>query len=543
MRYLCSFENSLTIRRLIKSNQHVLIIVGLVISALITSLPGSFSTEALYPDGQRYLFNGLLIHDLVRDNAFSSLYQYATEYYRKYPAFNLPYGPPFLAIQFALAFAVFGIGFSVARLIVVGYTIAAAITCQYCISTIDGNRWVALIASELLLFNSLSLTYSRDIACEMPVIFFSFAALYAGYQYIELRKTGYGLAAALFLGLGYLTKQHIVPLGVGIFLYLLIGNKYSLKKTETLLAAGVIIVVTVPYTFLTMKYSTEAFGFKLFPPFSFELLCGYLKTAFYHIPVESFLALFGFIIGIRQGNRFCYLCLTLVCCWYVFFTFVYGNYIGEPRYLLVILPAIVYPGALAVKMIFIYLKSKNAQVFAIFAIILYFSWNIFHAPIFFLRGYAAAGNLIGTKGADANILFVGKYDGNFLFGIREVCPEKQAYFLRSDQWLASRRWWGELDKQAHVKDKAEILQLIRENSVGYVVVETGDPLLAEYPEYLNMQQVLRENSLFHQVAVVPINSNYIKPHVRQLEIYQSPFIQSDQKIIPLPIKPSAFQGS
>ena len=58
------------------------------------SLPGSFSSGPNWPDGQRYTFNGILIHDMVRDGGIFHPYQYAVDFYAHCPATNLPYGLP-----------------------------------------------------------------------------------------------------------------------------------------------------------------------------------------------------------------------------------------------------------------------------------------------------------------------------------------------------------------------------------------------------------------------------------------------------------------
>ena len=102
----------------ITDNAKWLTALFIIIAALAVSLPGAFDTGPTWPDGNRYTFNGILIHDMVRDGCLFSPYHYAVDFYSRYPAINLPYGPPFFAAIFSLAFGIFGISFSVSRCVV-----------------------------------------------------------------------------------------------------------------------------------------------------------------------------------------------------------------------------------------------------------------------------------------------------------------------------------------------------------------------------------------------------------------------------------------
>ena len=112
---------------------HAIIIVAITVIALIISLPYSYTSGPIWPDGQRYTFNGILVHDMVRDRACLTPVQYATQFYSKYPATNLPYGPPFLAVVFALAFGLFNISFFIARCVIAFHLVLAALAFFYLI--------------------------------------------------------------------------------------------------------------------------------------------------------------------------------------------------------------------------------------------------------------------------------------------------------------------------------------------------------------------------------------------------------------------------
>lgn len=515
--------------------------VLLILIALLVSLPGAFSSEAIYPDGQRYLFNGLLIHDLIRDRSLFDVYSYAKTYYSHYPAFNLPYGPPFFAAQFALLFALFGLSFSVARLLVVAYTVFSALACLQLTLNAHRSRHVAFIASMLLICNPLSLQYSRDIATEIPVIFFSIATLHTAYHFIVHSKKGYGLASALFLGLGYLTKQYILPLALGLGLYVLCTRKLKcIKSRETLWAILILAILTIPYTVISLGYATNDFGVKFFPPMSFELVSGYFLTALRCVPFVTVLAGCGFAIGLRNKDDLTGICFCWLICWWLFFTFIYGYYVNESRYILIIMPALVYPAALALNTLISHVNNKKTSALVILILCIYTAWSTLQTPVRSLWGYSEAGNYVGTQTKNGSVLFSGSYDGNFLFGIRQVCPVESPFVLRSNQWLANRLWWGELKNTTSVLSPEQIVKFVSAYHIEYIVIELGNERYNTYQEHINLHKVLRTNDGFDRVAVFPIRTDPKNKTSRKLEVYKSPFPTGDvPSLDSIPIRPSA----
>ena len=145
----------------------------IILVSLAISLPGGTSSGPCWSDGMRYTFNGILIHDMIRDGGFWSPYDYAEKFYAQYPATNLPYGPPFFALVFAVAFSLLGISFSVARYVVTSYTVLAAFALWLMVYSINRHQLHSIISVLFFLLNPLTAIYSRDITPELPVAFYS----------------------------------------------------------------------------------------------------------------------------------------------------------------------------------------------------------------------------------------------------------------------------------------------------------------------------------------------------------------------------------
>lgn len=490
-------------------------------AALFISLPGAFSTGPIWPDGQRYVFNGILIHDMVRDMAIFDPYGYNVKFYDQYPATNLPYGPPFFALVFAAAFGLFGISFPVARCIVSFYTVCAALMCWYAVYSIKRDYWLSIIAVSALLFFPLTVTYSRDITPELPIVFFSFLTLYFSYNYLENNKKYHGAAAAISFSLGYLTKPYIIPLGAGLILYFIVRKKWGvLYKTETWLGILVVILLTVPYTLLSFKYSTEDLGMSPpFPPVHWEMIYGYPWTIVRLSPVVAFLSLCGFVIEWVRRDKLVLLLSLWVVLWYLFFSF-YLGIVGVDKYLVTIIPALALPFAIGFREAISRIKINYLKYSVIICVIGFMIWGAVRLPIYYVKGYEEAGEFVAKQGFSKSILFYGSYDGAFMMGIRKNTHDSKAYVLRGDRKLAVRLWWGELKSKGSVKSPKDAIKLLQEYKTQYVVFEWDMARAKNYEEYAMLKDLLQQKEIFKEVRRFPIENNYRHLVGSELVIYE-----------------------
>ena len=404
-------------------------VLSIITVALAISLPGTFSSGPCSPDGQRYSFNGVLLHDMIRDGDFLNPYQYNVKFYAHYPATNLPYGPPFFALVFAGAFSLFGISFAVARGVVALYTVGAALMCWYLVYKTSKRYWLSILSVTAFLANPIVGICSRDIGPELAIALHSFLTLYFFYHYVEGEKKYFAICSALSLGLGYLSKPYILPLALALPVYVLIRKKWSLLfKTETWLALFAVSLLTIPYSILTFKFSGEELGFKTLPPVSWSLLLGYPKLIMRHIPILAFLATLGFAIGISRKNHFICLCFLWTVFWYGFNTF-YMGYLIHERYLLSLVLALLFPFTLAFDRLSSLLKKVHLDKIFIGLFILWIGYTTFSAPVYYVRGYEDAGRYIAEHSQGKSVLFYSRYDGSFMMGVRERISRNGPYIL------------------------------------------------------------------------------------------------------------------
>ena len=513
----------------------VITILLIIAAALSISLPGAFSSGTLWPDGKRYTFNGILLHDMIRDGGIFHPMKYNVMFYAQYPATNLPYGPPFLASVFAVAFSIFGVSFMTARFVIAIYTICAALMCWHLVYKLNKNYWCSILAVSAFLFNPLTLEYSRDITPELPYAFFAFLTIYFFYHYVQSERKYFGIFAALALGFGFLTKQYIIPLGIALPLYIIIQRKWHiLCKCETWIAVFIAIILIVPYTKFSVQVNTKMGpGTEL--PIDSGLLLAYPNAAIKLIPTLTILAIIGFIIGLIKKNKLINLCLIWAVCWYVFFTLIF-NYLISEKFLFSLVPAMIIPFAFSSHKIILALKRKHLDKAIIILLIFWFTFSALSKPVFYVRGYEDAGEYIAKNPHGKSVLFHGVYDGTFMMGIRRHISKGGPYVLRGDRHLAVRLWFGEehalpVDSpvDSPVGSPDWLPKFLNYYQTGYVVVESGMKKEKDFPEYKMLMKALEDTNLFNEVARFPIRTNYTKRLGTELIAYRFNFNENEKK--------------
>jgi hypothetical protein len=471
---------------------------------------------------------------MIRDGAIFHPYDYAIQFYAKYPATNLPYGPFFYALNFATAFAVFGISFFVARCVTVFYTFLAALICWYIFSKIYKNTPYGLLTASAFLLNPLTGITSRDILPGVALIFFSLLTIYFFYRYVEDDENFFGILSALAFSLGYLTKPYIIPLGLALFIYCFVQRKWSLLlKLETWIAITIAIILITPQTVLAFIFSQNELGPRVQPPLDFDLLVAYPLMMMKLLPVMSSLALIGFIIGLRRNDKLTILSLIWLVCSVAFFVIRFRRY--EFNYLYSFLPALLFPFTICCMSAFEYLPKKKYKAFFVVFLSIWFIYSASSTPVYFVRGYQNAGNYVARHPVGKTVLYYGNYDGSFMLGIRQIIPKGGPYVLRGDRQLAIRMSYGDMKESVLVESVQDIIAFLNRHKTGYVVVEHDMPKRSNYTEYQLLLSAVQRHELFEPVADFEVESNYTDRGSSKLVIYKFNLDDSSSQAAPLHI--------
>ncbi|NLE77730.1 MAG: hypothetical protein GX605_13385, partial [Chloroflexi bacterium] len=152
---------------------------------------------------------------LVRFGVYAD---YSSEGFRHYGP-TLGVGPTVM-LPIAAAFRLFGIGLLQARLVMVLYLLAA-IVAAYRLASLLGGRWLAVVATALLVTSRgvALVANGRQVLGEVPGLLFVLLGLWLWFGGWPNASWGRLLVAGLLLGLGTVTKsQYLLVVGPALVL-------------------------------------------------------------------------------------------------------------------------------------------------------------------------------------------------------------------------------------------------------------------------------------------------------------------------------------
>jgi hypothetical protein len=469
-------------------------------------LQGADETGPIFPDGDRYAFNGVLVHDMIRDGQVLNAYQYSKNFYAHYPATNLPYGPPAFAAMIALSYSIFGISFFSARIVVSMFYSAATLILFKLIKKREDNYGCSFFSVVFIFFNPLALKYGKDIAVELPVIFFSIATIYVFLEYSENNRRYFGLITAVMISLTYLTKQYVLPLILTIPIYILVQKKIdNILKKETIYSIIIATIIILPYTIVSFKYMTKDFVHGGSIDSIFIIFLGYFKIFIESFYINILFIFYGIYISFKERKPLQIFFIIWLIIFLIFFVFYVR--IVEDRYFLTILPVFGY--FFSISIIELFKKINNTRVKNLLTILIVLSFVAIPLKDSkrYVAGYEKAGEFIAENPYSRTILYLGNYDGSFLMGIRKNSREKKPIVLRGDRHLAMRLWWGELKDEKSLLSTYEINKFINRAKIGYIVLEKNAKNINTFEEFGRLIKFLKENNDFEIVESILIKSS------------------------------------
>ncbi|MCZ2078807.1 MAG: glycosyltransferase family 39 protein [Bryobacterales bacterium] len=414
---------------------------ALALFFLLWSLRGVGANNIIDTDAARHAMNGSFILDLIREGKLLHPIAYGKEYYADFPALSLPFHPPLFPAIESLFFAVFGVNVFAARL-AVALAVAISVLLFYrLILATHGSRLLAILAIATFCLWRHSRAVASDVMLEFPALVFTLAALYMVRDLdtgkYPLRR---GLAFALLAGAAVWTKQHAVFLGLVPWFIVLFTFRWRLLLQKTIWVSSIVFgVQVIGLSLLALPF--RGTGVDQVAPAN-EI--GEIFTHNLRFYLESIAGTLGLAPAILLG-----LCIVAAAVlkpvtagrqrpalyWsWALSAFTVLLLLGpfDERYLFFVYPALaviayaslfrlasmVFPGRLAW-----YVPVAVGAYCIVMGLM---------AGPFFLSGPAQSAALV-VSGTPQRVLYCGSTDGNFIFAVRTLDPQRQTTVIPGDK--------------------------------------------------------------------------------------------------------------
>jgi hypothetical protein len=482
-----------------------------------------------WSDAPQHALDGAFIFDLIRTMP-AHLTQWAQEYYLRYPNLGIvTFYPPFFAAVEAISYALLGVSILAARLCVVAFALAGLFA-MYWVTRQLFDRTTALIAAGLWASLPTTVLWSRQVMLEVPTVAILLICMGCYLKYRSTNSLTWLTFTALTLILAFFTKQWAIFFAGVILIDLLITLGF--KKTFTLRHLSMMVITAAiigAYMLFSSKYASLS-GFLVRGEDNWRHLLSPTNWTFYlkampevlGWPMVAFTTL-GLLTAASLGTIHP---LRLPLLWaVVFFIFASAIAYKEPRYFYLFVPAaiILTAGGL------IHSLEKTNLAWTSRALLL--TLMIFQFIVGYLQSpdrlssFAPAAKLI-VKQPNADLVLIdAAREGDFIFALRTIQgSEGNIIPLRASKLLysrAARRRWA---YETHVKNEAEILHLIRDYGIRYIIVESSPPNVPDWEDYFPppsqmLRNVLRDNTRFEKIASYPISNNLVWQNVK-IDVYR-----------------------
>ncbi len=478
-------------------------------------LVGGFS----WSDAPVHAVDGVFALDLVREISFGHLGQWVQNYYVRYPCLGIVvFYPPFFAGVEAVFFALLGVSVFAARVSVIFFG-AAGVLAMYWVARQLFDHTGGILAAGLWATLPATVLWSRQVMLEVPMTSMILICCGCYLQYRSSKKIGWLVLTAVSFVLAFLTRQWVIFFGAVLLIDFI--RTMGFKKTfssKHALAIGVSLLVIGAYTVFSAKYSKfliqDETGWR--PLFSFRHWWFYLG-ALPEVLSWSMLgfAAVGFLIAAstHQVKK-----LQIPVLWIIVFYF-FATVVAykEVRYFYPITPSgvLLAVGGLYYGLEKTQLKFPGRVILTLVLVFQFFNGWL-QNPDRLSDNNSAAGLILSR--ADSDLVLVNTTrDGQFIFDMRRLQgPQGRVYTLRGCKVLYSR------DRE-YVRTEKDILALIQNYGIGYIVAESGPPAIPDWESYFPrpaqlLRSLLRDTRTFEKLASNPIGDNPVWKNVR-LEVY------------------------
>ena len=498
----------------------------LVLALLALAHVGAWtSTEPFYNnDETRHVMTGVFFRDLLHDHAFTHARSYAERYYVQYPALGLLIWPPFFHMVEGLAMLIFGISFTVSRLLTLGFGLLA---CFYCFRIVESTHGSGRAAWAALFLGVMPLVFvlSTRAMLEVPALALFLAATWHWMRYLEDSRGTDLAATAAAAALCALTRYDAVV--IAPFLALLAasrGRAVVLARPKVILLALGTACVVAPVFYLAWKeigWLHQASITGGLPGSNLPLL-SWPRLAFYFrklptqagplVVVAGVAGLIRSLGAARRRTAAPYLLLAG-------FTWLAFTPISEmePRHVVFWLPAWAFFAAEGVAAFPGMLGPSVAA-----ALLLAQGFTTVRDPARYVRGYAQAARFVLDESRGSNAcIFDGDLEGDFIYQVRRLDPARRLSVVRADRLLYEALDQLPAAYRERVSTDSAVVARITAVAPRWIVVE-DQRIDLDVPMALRLRAVLESHKeCFHRVRTVTLDSNQRHFRGHELWIYEN----------------------
>jgi hypothetical protein len=501
----------------------VSVLIALAVSLLFLTAPKSLNFW--WADAPAHGLNGALIHDFIAARAFAAPYQFAVDYYLRYPALTISLYPPLFPMVEAAVYAVFGFSHFAAQLTVALFSAVFALFLYKLVRIAAPTLTAGAVVLLAFSLPEIAL-WSRQVMLEIPAYSLLVGSAYYLLRHLREGKPHLLYLAVLFYAGAVYTKQTTAFAVAPFALTLVYARGVAvLRERAFWLAALLGVLLVAPLGLFTILWASHnvdivtGIGPEQGQNLSWSAL-GFYVLALPEIagilPVAA-AVLYLIIVALAGWKSDAERLLGVVMILWFATDYVFIIVIAhrEMRYgIFLLLPIVVMAVSLATRV----LPERIAPVAALAVGALAFSMTLVRNDVPRIEGYEKVASFIvqqvGQKGL---VLFHGYRSPNFVFAMRQLDQGAYIPVLRAEKLLVDYRVTREFGIKDRSVTAAEIEGIIDRYGITYVVLQpdfwTDLPSIAELQRYVYSDR-------FTKVATFPILGNVVHDD-QKIEVFKN----------------------
>jgi hypothetical protein len=522
------------------------ILAALLLILGIAHALNSQPSEPFYNhDESRHVMTGVYVRDALLDGGLFHLREYTIHYYLQYPALGLLAWPPFFYLVEGLAMVLFGPSFLVAR-VLVGLFGALACTYLFLLVCRTHNLFTATLAVLIFGFAPQVFDFTRLVMLEGPALALALMAVYHLHRYLEGERRTDLYLCCLATALTALTRFEGVFLAP-LFLIWLAGRRRLgvLRRPRVIAGALGAVLLAAPFYLLTAREFGKAI-FNAVAQGTNEGSVGFLApSSFLYYPacipeqigwfavVPALLGLFAALAPSRRPASWPYLALMAAICLTVI---PMGE--REPRHVIYWVPALAVfaaDGLLLLGACGRRLWARGASAtcdtvgqwrapaWAVLAGVVVVGWcQAVWQPPGYVRGYEKAARYVLENTHETPVCLFDNYlNGNFVYQMRRLDPQRRLWVLRGDKLLYGVQSDPHVAYVEWARRQDDVLRLLTRYDPELLVIE--EPQIYEsLPGAELLRRTLHDHGeQFRLEKVIPIESNRRLYADKRLCIYRN----------------------